>query len=70
MSGVPGSSRWTPPEIREAIKKTAPQAHEAHSLRVHGLARRAAWTNTCHQDQTKPPHEGKPSCGPDSRSHT
>ena len=25
-----------PPEVREAMKKIAPQAYEAHSLRVHG----------------------------------
>jgi hemerythrin-like domain-containing protein len=25
-----------PPEVRELMKKTAPQAYEAHSLRVHG----------------------------------
>jgi hemerythrin-like domain-containing protein len=25
-----------PPEVRELLKKTAPQAYEAHSLRVHG----------------------------------
>jgi hemerythrin-like domain-containing protein len=32
-----------PPEVRELMKKTAPQAYEAHSLRVHGtLPRRGA----------------------------
>jgi hypothetical protein len=40
MSAVPEVVEVTrpgmPPEIREAIKKTAPQAYEAHSLRVHG----------------------------------
>jgi hemerythrin-like domain-containing protein len=31
-----------PPEVRELMKKTAPQAYEAHSLRVHGtLPRRS-----------------------------
>jgi hypothetical protein len=25
-----------PPKVRETMKKTAPQAYEAHSLRVHG----------------------------------
>jgi hypothetical protein len=25
-----------PPKVRETMKETAPQAYEAHSLRVHG----------------------------------
>jgi hemerythrin-like domain-containing protein len=32
-----------PPEVRELMRRTAPQAYEAHSLRVHGtLPRRSA----------------------------